>query len=78
MSTDKVSPLVKDALKQVSGLLPVKPDDRLRFEFVVRGDGEIQVSMPPPQLEAEFWKAYIYFQDIAKHHYSVKRSPLAI
>lgn len=75
---DNVSPIINDALKQAAGTIPVTPGERLRFEFVVTSAWEIKVSLPPPQLEGEFWKAYVYFADFAKHHYQVKRSPLAI
>jgi hypothetical protein len=78
MSNDGVDPKIAAALRQAAGTIPVTAGERLRFEFVVDAKGEIKISMPPPQLESEFWKMYAYLPDYAKAHYVQKRSPLAI
>jgi hypothetical protein len=76
--SDKVDPIVSQALKQAAGTIPVTAGERLRFEFVVDVKGEIKISLPPAQIESEFWKMMAYLPDFAKAHYAQKRSPLAI
>ena len=69
---------IHNALKHAAASIPVTPNERLRFEFVVDAKGEIKISFPPSQLEGEFWKMLEYVRDFAKAHYSQKRSPLAL
>jgi len=71
-------PRIADALKQASGTIPITPGERLRIEFVVTATGEVKISLPGPQVEAEVWKFMAYAPDFIKTFYQKKRSPLSI
>jgi hypothetical protein len=71
-------PRIADALKQASGTIPITPGERLRIEFVVTAAGDVKLSLPGPQLEAEVWKFMAYAPEFIKTFYQKKRSPLSI